>query len=84
MSTLSEYCLPFVRTGGWFVAYKTAEAEEEIRNAANAIKLLGGSPAAVESNGSDEDGHVFVVVQKTAPTPARFPRKAGLPSKQPL
>ncbi len=84
MSTLSEYCLPFVRTGGWFVAYKTAEAGEEIRNAANAIKLLGGSPAVVESNGSEEDGHVFVVVQKSAPTPAKYPRKAGLPSKQPL
>ena len=42
MSTLSEYCLPFVKKGGWFIAYKTVGAEEEINAAAKAVKLLGG------------------------------------------
>ena len=84
MSTLSEYCLPFVKKGGWFIAYKTVGAEEEIKAAAKAVKLLGGSPVTVVNNGEERDEHVFTVVQKIAATPAKYPRKAGMPSKQPL
>ena len=84
MSTLSEYCLPFVKKGGWFVAYKTVSAEEEIRSAAGAIKLLGGAPVSIVSNGEESDGHVFAIVKKLSTTSPKYPRKAGLPSKQPL
>ena len=84
MSTLSEYCLPFVKKGGCFIAYKTLGAEEEINAASKAIKLLGGAPAVIENNGQPGDEHIFVIVRKIAPTPAKYPRKAGLPSKQPL
>ena len=84
MSTLSEYCLPFVKRGGWFVAYKTAGAEDEIKAAEKAMHLLGGSFVEIVGNGTDEDDHVFVIVRKTGDTPSRYPRKAGLPSKQPL
>ena len=84
MSTLSEYCLPFVKLGGAFVAYKTASAAEEIKAAAKAIKLLGGAPVKITSNGTDDNEHIFVIVDKKAATPNKYPRKAGLPSKQPL
>ena len=84
MSTLSEYCLPFVKPGGYFIAYKTAAALFEVSAAENAIKILGGSNVDIRSGGSDEDEHIFVIVKKTSKTPAKYPRKAGIPSKQPL
>ena len=84
MSTLSEYCLPFVKAGGYFVAYKTAAASEEIAAAENAVKLLGGGEQRIVSYGDEESGHVFVIIKKAAACPKKYPRKAGLPSKQPL
>ena len=84
MSTLSEYCLPFVKPGGYFIAYKTASAVSEIYSAENAFKLLGGSDVRIASSGSDEDEHIFVIVYKEKHTPDKYPRKAGIPSKQPL
>ena len=88
MSTLSEYCLPFVRTGGFFIAYKTGEAAEEIEAARAAIAKLGGRILRIEktspNNDAPLDNHVFVVVEKCAATPKKYPRKAGLPGKDPL
>ena len=84
MSTLSEYCLPFVKEGGYFVAYKTAAAAEEIAEAKTAIHVLGGGEQRIVSYGDEESGHVFVIIKKTAASPKKYPRKAGLPSKQPL
>ena len=84
MSTLSEYCLPFVKKGGYFVAYKTREASAEIEAAAEAVRILGGGPVRTEDGGSGDDGHIFAVVEKTGITPGKYPRKAGLPSRQPL
>ena len=84
MSTLSEYCLPFVKIGGYFIAYKTVSAAEEIEKADNAIRTLGGTLVRTEPAGNEEDGHVLVVVKKERITPKKYPRKAGLPSKQPL
>ena len=101
MSTLSEYCLPFVKTGGWFVPYKTADAEEEIAAAVNAIHLLGGELQEKqriknEAGGQHADGdcghrstagtsgHLLVWVRKQRATPAKYPRKAGTPAKEPL
>ena len=84
MSTLTEYCMPFVRVGGMFAAYKTRAAADEIDAAAKAVRLLGGAPVRIIDNGEAEDDHIFVLVEKISPTPAKYPRKAGLPSKQPL
>ena len=88
MATLSEYCLPFVRVGGFFIAYKTEDAAEEIEAAKPAIARLGGQIRRVEKASSNNDallnGHVFVVVEKTAKTPKEYPRKAGTPGKDPL
>ena len=84
MSTLSEYCLPFVKKGGYFIAYKTEDAREEIEKAKHAIVVLGGEIIRIVPDGIEGSGHVFAVVKKTGVTPAKYPRKAGLPSKDPL
>ena len=84
MSTLSEYCLPFVKKGGVFIAYKTEGAEEEIEAAEHAISVLGGEIEKTVPDGIKGSGHVFVVVRKVMTTPPKYPRKAGLPSKSPL
>lgn len=86
LSTLSEYCIPFVKPGGFFVSYKSEKITEEFENAVNAIKILGGQyDRQVEFNlpGSDIYRNLFMI-KKTGITPNRYPRKAGLPSKEPL
>lgn len=86
LSTLSEYCLPYVKVNGSFVAYKSGKIEEEVSAAEKAVKLLGGSPSKlVKFRLPDTDlERSFVMVKKEKQTPARFPRKAGLPGKEPL
>ena len=84
MSTLSEYCLPFVKIGGSFTAFKTENAAEEIAAAAGAVVKLGGLLHDFESDGLEGSGHGFVRVEKVGSTPKIYPRKAGLPSKEPL
>lgn len=86
LSILSEYCIPFVKPGGFFVSYKSEKITEEFENAVNAIKILGGQyDRQVEFNlpGSDIYRNLFMI-KKTGITPNRYPRKAGLPSKEPL
>ena len=85
LPVLAEYCLPFVKVGGVFLAMK-GHAEEEIKGATKAIALLGGTIEKTDTfrlPGTDMDRSI-IVVRKIRPTPARFPRKAGLPSKEPL
>ena len=84
LSSLCEYCLPFVRVGGSFVAYKTKAAAEEIEAAANAIRVLGGAPFEIVESGAEEAGHIFVVIKKIKACPKQYPRKAGTPTKLPL
>lgn len=84
MSVLCEYCLPFVKKGGVFIAYKTEDAKEEVDAAAKAIKLLGGELEQIVSDGVEGSGHLFVVVRKVKDTPAKYPRKAGDPLRKPL
>lgn len=84
MTTLSEYCLPFVKIGGCFTAYKTENAADEISAASNAVRKLGGLLHEFEGDGIEGSGHGFVRIEKIAPTPKTYPRKAGLPSKEPL
>ena len=86
LATLSEYCLPFVKTGGFFVSYKSEKISEEFENAGEAIKILGGKYVKqVEFTlpSSDIYRNLFVI-QKVKNTPGKFPRKAGLPSKEPI
>lgn len=85
LSTLSEYCLPFVRTGGYFVSYKSGKIEEELKTGKNAVKKLGGELeeiTAFQLPNSDERD--LVKIRKISPTPKKYPRKAGTPSREPL
>lgn len=86
LSTLSEYCLPFVKVGGQFISYKTEKAEEEAVAAEKAIYLLGGEvEMKTDFYLPDSDIHriLFVINKKTC-TPKKYPRKAGLPAKEPI
>ena len=84
LSTLCEYCLPMVKPGGYFIAYKTGTAEEEIKNAEKAIKILGGGKAEIISSDHENIDHCFVKMKKLQNAARQYPRKAGTPSKQPL
>ena len=84
LAVLAEYCLPLVRQGGCFIAYKTDAASEEIEAAKPAIGKLGGRLAEVRADGIEGSGHVFAVIEKRSATPKQYPRKAGMPSKKPL
>lgn len=86
LSTLSEYCLPFVKNGGSFVSYKSGEIEEELSVAKKAIFLLGGKVNEVvpfKLDGTDIS-RSFVMIGKEKKTPKAYPRKSGMPSKKPL
>ena len=84
LSTLSEYCIPFVKVGGKFVSYKSGNCEEEINASKKAVKLLGGKITKVDKFELGEASRSFVVIDKVKTTAKRFPRKAGTPSKEPL
>ena len=86
LATLSEYCIPYVKKGGLFVPYKSGEIDEEINNSTNAISILGGKLNEVikfQLPGTDI-GRSFVIINKQKNTAMKYPRKAGLPSKEPL
>ena len=86
LATLVEYCLPFVKKGGYFIAYKSGEIEEEAQNAKKAIHVLGGELKDVYKMtlpGTDIE-RSFVLIKKTGNTPKKYPRKAGLPGKEPI
>ena len=86
LSSLSEYCLPYVKVGGRFVSYKSGDIEEEVNDASKAIALLGGKKERIEKfQLPDTDiQRSFVVIRKTKNTQKRYPRKAGMPTKEPL
>lgn len=83
MPVLVELCLPFIRVGGRLLAQKTQA--QDVSAASQAIQTLGGGPARVVPAASRaRDAGVIVVVDKVAPTPAAYPRRAGVPSRRPL
>lgn len=86
MTTLSEYCIPYVIPGGKFIAYKSEKASEELKNAKGALHLLGGKLSSVnEFSLPDSDiSRTICIVDKIEHTSKKYPRKAGIPSKQPL
>ena len=86
LATLSEYCIPYVRKGGLFVPYKSGEIEEEIEQSKKAVHVLGGKIEDVvkfQLPGT-EIGRSFVRICKLQNTAKKYPRKAGLPSKEPI
>ena len=86
LSTLSEYCLPFVKVGGHFIPYKSEKIAQEKEEAKKALELLGGKfERQVEFMlpSSDIYRNLFVI-KKVKETPKKFPRKAGLPANEPI
>ena len=86
MNVLLEYCLPFVKVGGFFLCQKGPKYEEELKASEKALKILGGKIAEIlEFTLPDSDiTHYILVVEKAFKTPAKYPRKPGKPSQNPL
>lgn len=86
LSSLSEYCIPFVKVGGYFIPYKSGTIDEELEAAKHAVHLLGASMDHVDRftlPGSDIE-RTFLFIEKKRNTAKTYPRKAGTPSKNPL
>lgn len=86
LSTLSEYCIPYVNKGGYFIPYKSGKVDEELAQAEYAIKQLGCVTEKTEKMmlPSTDIERMFVFIKKISGTNTKYPRKAGLPSKEPL
>ena len=86
LATLSEYCIPYVKQGGYFIHYKSGKIEEELKQAEYAIKQLGCTMEKTEKMllPSTEIERMFVFIKKIKNTSPKYPRKAGLPAKEPL
>ena len=86
LPVLNELCLPFVRPGGRFVAMKGPQGQEELAEAQNSMQLLKARVASVHSIRLplEDADRTLIVMEKTGSTPDKYPRKAGVPAKQPL
>ena len=85
LNTLCEYCMPFVKVGGYFVAYK-GDAQEEILQAQKAIKVLGGQIEAVKTVELPANAGVrnIIVIKKISPSPEKYPREYKKIVKSPI
>lgn len=86
LASLSEYCIPYTMLHGNFISYKSGSIEDELQNAKNAVFLLGGKikdTVKFTLPGSDIE-RSLVVIEKVKKTPGKYPRKAGLPAKEPI
>lgn len=86
LASLSEYCLPYVKVGGKFVSYKSGDIENEISEGRRAIDILGGKVEQVDKFNipGTEIQRSFVIINKEKSTQKKYPRKAGMPTKEPL
>lgn len=84
LSTLAEYCTPFVKVGGVFLSYKSETVDEELEKAKPAIKLLGCKTKKVEKFSLKEAGRSLIWIERLEKLQKKYPRKAGIPAKQPL
>lgn len=86
MSVLSEYCLPLVKKGGYFVALKGPKAEDELDDGKKALEVLGGKFIKDEelTLPESEEERTLVLVQKVKSTPKKYPRQAGTPRRKPI
>lgn len=86
LSTLSEYCLPYVKLNGYFIPYKAGNIDSEVNESKKAIKTLGGTLDKLEKfqlPNTDME-RSLVVIKKMNHTPKEYPRSAGKPSKEPI
>jgi 16S rRNA (guanine527-N7)-methyltransferase len=86
LPVLCEYCLPFVKKGGHFIALKGMQYNDEAEEAVKAIKVMGGSRTEIRPVKLPEidDKRAVIIINKTMPTPKTYPRKAGTPTKNPI
>ncbi|GKX30311.1 ribosomal RNA small subunit methyltransferase G [Vallitalea longa] len=86
LSILSEYCIPFVRHGGYFISYKSNKSQEEIYSSKGAMEKLGACLEKIKNVEVPflDIERTFVVIKKVKNTPNKYPRKAGKPKKSPL
>lgn len=86
LSTLSEYCIPYIRVGGIFISYKSGEIEEELVQSEKAVRILGGKleETVKFTLPGSEISRSFVKIRKKKMTAKKYPRKAGMPGKEPL
>lgn len=86
LSTLSEYCIPYITKEGLFVSYKSGKITDELEQAGYAIKELGCAVAETTEFflPNTDIERMFVIIRKINSTPGKYPRKAGLPGKEPL
>lgn len=86
LAVLSEYCIPYVREGGYFLPYKSGNVSEELSQSKKAIQTFGGylEDVFVFEIPNTDLSRSILKIQKRKATPKRFPRKAGIPAKEPL
>lgn len=86
LTTLSEYCIPYVKKDGYFISYKSGTIQEELEQSKRAIKILGAKLTKVETFilPETEIERSLVMIQKKKETPNIYPRSAGKPSKEPI
>lgn len=84
LNVLCEYCLPFVKVGGKFLAMKSALAEEELKNASNALNILGGRVADKFSFNLTDGERTVIIIEKVKETPAKYPRVSAQIAKKAL
>lgn len=86
LTSLSEYCIPYVKEDGYFISYKSGKVKEEVKEVKKALFLLGGQLEDVVSFTLPETDmeRDFVLIKKEKKTPKKYPRKAGIPTKEPL
>lgn len=86
LRVLCELCLPFVKVGGHFLAMKSTSSDQELENAAHAIKVLGGQVSSVEDYAipGTEISHRLILIEKQASTPPNYPRRWAKIQKEPL
>ncbi|TFG46742.1 MAG: 16S rRNA (guanine(527)-N(7))-methyltransferase RsmG [Dehalococcoidia bacterium] len=86
LNALCELCLPFCRVGGVLIAMKKGDLTEELEAAKPAMTLLGGQLRGINTVRLSDlpDERQLIIIEKTALTPVKFPRRSGLPAKKPL
>jgi 16S rRNA (guanine527-N7)-methyltransferase len=86
LNTLCEYCLPFVKVGGYFISMKGPDIEEELEEARNSIKVLGGRLMDIKivKLPLSDITHSLIIIEKVKETPTKYPRGGGKPRKKPL
>jgi len=86
LAVLAELTLPFLKIGGWLIAQKKGDIDEEIKETARAIQILGGNLLEIKpiSLKGLEDDRCLVIVDKIGATPEKYPRRPGMPAKRPI